>query len=70
VLIQNYMMAADGRAYSVAGVGGTLVADAAIGVATYLLAGILLARFDSKSSSLAVESRGLAPAMRHLKGDL
>ena len=48
----TYMMIVDGHAYSVAGVSGTLAADGSIGIATCLLAGILLSRFDSRRSTV------------------
>lgn len=44
----TYVTLADGRAYAKAGVAGTLFVDAAIGIATCLIAGALLARFDAK----------------------
>jgi PAT family beta-lactamase induction signal transducer AmpG len=59
----TYMMAADGHAYSVGGVTGTFAIDASLGIAACLLAGILLARFDSKVSSLTAKPRELAPAI-------
>ena len=65
----TYMMDMDGRAYSVAGVSGALAADASIGIVTWMLAGILLARFDTKASSLIVEPREMAPAI-DFEGDL
>jgi MFS transporter, PAT family, beta-lactamase induction signal transducer AmpG len=40
---------ADGHAYSRAGITGMLFTDAAIGIFTCLLAGLMLARFDSRA---------------------
>jgi PAT family beta-lactamase induction signal transducer AmpG len=51
-----YMVIADGHAYSVAGTVGTFAIDALIGIATCLLAGILLAKFDFKASDPKVQS--------------
>ncbi|MBW8870590.1 MAG: hypothetical protein JF563_07480 [Acidobacteriales bacterium] len=44
----TYVTLIDGRAYAKAGITGTLFVDAAIGIATCLVAGTLLARFDAK----------------------
>ncbi|MDE3186009.1 MAG: MFS transporter [Acidobacteriota bacterium] len=46
----TYVAMADGHAYAGAGITGTLVTDAMIGITTCLLAGILLAKFDSQAS--------------------
>jgi len=58
------MMVADGRAYSVAGVAGTFAFDAMIGIATCLLAAILLARFDSTGFSSGVPDSRPTAAMQ------
>lgn len=42
----TYVMLVDGHAYTAGGVKGILVVDAAIGIATCIAAGVLLARFD------------------------
>jgi MFS transporter, PAT family, beta-lactamase induction signal transducer AmpG len=44
----TYVTLIDGRAYAKAGITGTLLVDAAIGIVTCLLAGAALARFDAK----------------------
>jgi PAT family beta-lactamase induction signal transducer AmpG len=59
-----YMMVADGHAYSIAGIVGTLAIDALIGIVTCLVAGILLARFDSKPIRSRVQSARLIDAMQ------
>jgi PAT family beta-lactamase induction signal transducer AmpG len=59
-----YMMLVDGHAYSVARVAGAFTTDALIGIVTCLLAGILLARFDSKASTSRVKSTQLIDAMQ------
>jgi PAT family beta-lactamase induction signal transducer AmpG len=59
-----YMMIADGHAYSVAGTAGTFAIDALIGIGTCLLAGILIARFDSKASGPKVQKVQLIDAMQ------
>ncbi len=65
----TYMMVLDGRAYAPGGIAGTLATDASIGIATCLLAGILLARFDSKADGSRLKSTELVPAMEPIKGD-
>jgi PAT family beta-lactamase induction signal transducer AmpG len=62
----TYMMVADGRAYSVAGIVGTFSADASISIATCLVMGILLSKLSSKASGATVQHRELAPS----EGDL
>jgi PAT family beta-lactamase induction signal transducer AmpG len=59
-----YMMFADGHTYSIAGIVGTLAIDALIGIVTCLVAGILLARFDSKPIRSRVQSARLIDAMQ------
>ena len=46
----TYMMVADGHSYSSVGIAGTFAIDASAGIAACTVAGILLARFDSKAS--------------------
>jgi MFS transporter, PAT family, beta-lactamase induction signal transducer AmpG len=65
----TYMMAVDGRAYSIAGVASTLAADAVIGIGTCLLAGVLLAKFESRASRSRVHGAVLTPAAEPIKGD-
>ena len=65
----TYMMVADGRAYSAAGIVGTFSADASISIAACLVMGILLSKFASKASSVTVQPPELAPAMQRLEGD-
>ncbi len=45
----TYMMVADGRAYAARGIAGSFGLDAAICIATCLLAGLLLSKFDRRS---------------------
>ncbi len=52
----TYLMFIDGHAYSVGGITGTLVVDAAIGILTCTLAAILLAKFDSTAARASEES--------------
>jgi PAT family beta-lactamase induction signal transducer AmpG len=59
----TYMLLADGHAYARAGIVGTFAVDASIGIVTCLLAGILLAKFDSKASASSVQSAQLIDAM-------
>lgn len=47
----TYVTLIDGRAYSKGGITGTLFVDAAIGIVTCLVAGVLLARFDTRGTS-------------------
>src|SRR5579884_2801671 len=56
----TYMMVADGRAYSLGGVTGTLAVDASISIAACLLMGLLLSKLDRKPSKPAVERVSLA----------
>ena len=51
-----YLIFIDGRAYSVAGIVGTLLTDAAIGILTCTVAAILLAKFDSKATRASGKS--------------
>ena len=46
----TYMMVADGHTYSISGISGILAIDGSMGIAACIMAGILLARFDSKAS--------------------
>lgn len=52
----TYVTLIDGRAYSIAGITGTLFTDAAIGVLTCTVAAILLARFDSTAARVTKDS--------------
>ena len=58
----TYMMVADGRAYSAAGIAGTLSVDASISIAACLVMGILLSKFDRKVSGAPIQPRELAPS--------
>lgn len=60
----TYMALADGHAYSFAGIAGTLVTDASIGIATCVLAGILLARFDSVAARQQAAGAELMDALQ------
>jgi hypothetical protein len=51
-----YLTFIDGHAYSVAGIVGTLLTDATIGILTCIVAAILLAKFDSKAARVSEES--------------
>ncbi len=62
----TYMMVADGRAYSAAGMVGAFSADASISIAACVVMGILLAKFSSKAAGVTVPPRELAPS----EGDL
>ena len=59
-----YMMIADGHAYAVAGVAGSLTVDASIGIVACLLAGILLTRFGSQKADLSVQGADLVDAVQ------
>jgi MFS transporter, PAT family, beta-lactamase induction signal transducer AmpG len=60
----TYIAIADGHAYAFAGIKGTLVTDALIGIATCLLAGVLLARFDSVAARQQVAGAELMDALQ------
>lgn len=66
----TYLMAADGRAYSAAGIVGTLSADASISIAACLVIGIVLSKFSPKAAGATVPLRELSPAMQPSEGDL
>jgi hypothetical protein len=65
----TYMMVADGRAYSAAGIVGTFSADASISIAAWLVMGTLLSKLSSKAPGATVQPRELASAI-DLEGDL
>ena len=54
----------DGRAYARAGIAGTLFVDAAIGIVTCVVAGLLLAKFDSKRELVGIETVGVVEVVR------
>lgn len=56
------VMLADGRAYTNLGLTGEFTVDALIGITTCVLAGILLAKFDSNRSRRAIQATQLADA--------
>ena len=58
----TYVMLADGRAYAAVGIAGLLTADAAIGIATCILAGLLLAKFDRRATRPGPPNLELAEA--------
>lgn len=60
----TYVMIADGHAYNAAGIAGTLGADAAIGIGTCLLAGLLLAKFDARPRAAEVVGAELMDAVQ------
>jgi PAT family beta-lactamase induction signal transducer AmpG len=51
-----FVTLADGHAYSLGGIAGLLCVDAVIGILTCLVAGLLLARFDSLATRAAPSS--------------
>jgi len=51
----TYVTLVDGRAYARAGIPGTLFVDAAIGIVTCLVAGVVLKRLDSKSDRVQAD---------------
>ncbi len=65
----SYMMVADGRAYSAAGVAGAFSVDASISIAACLAMGILLAKFSSRASGAAVQPNEPAPATQSSQGE-
>jgi len=52
----TYVTLLDGRAYAKAGITGTLLVDAAIGIVTCLVAGTVLARMEAKRAVVAAEA--------------
>jgi hypothetical protein len=58
----TYITFIEGHAYSVGGIVGPLMTDAAIGILTCTVAAILLAKFDSKATRASEESRVLPVA--------
>lgn len=66
----TYLMAADGRAYSAAGIVGTLSPDASISFAASFVMDIVLSKFSPKVARATVLPRELAPAMQPSEGDL
>ena len=66
----TYMMVADGRAYSAAGIVGTLSADASISIAACLVMGIVLSKFSPRAAGATVPLRELAHAMQPSEGEL
>lgn len=59
----TYMMAADGRAYAAHGIAGSFGLDAAICIATCLLAGLLLSKFDRRSFRAIPQPEEIADAL-------
>lgn len=57
----TYMMVADGRAYSAAGIGGLLSADATISIGACVLAGLLMARFGRNVSAQSIGTAVVEP---------
>jgi len=47
----TYVMLVDGHAYTAGGIRGILAVDAGIGIATCIIAGALLARFDQRANA-------------------
>jgi hypothetical protein len=66
----TYLMAADGRAYSAAGIVGTLSADTSISIPASFVMDIVLSKFSPKAAGATVLPRELAPAMQPSEGDL
>lgn len=60
----TYMMVVDGRAYALGGIAATLGVDAAISIVACLLMGLLLSRFDRKTSRLGAQSAEVAALMQ------
>ena len=49
----TYVLLMDGRSYAAGGIRGIFLTDAAIGIGTCILAGLLLARFDRRRSDMS-----------------
>ena len=49
----TYVLLMDGRSYAAGGIRGIFLTDAAIGIGTCILAGLLLARFDRRRSDVS-----------------
>ena len=49
----TYVLLIDGRSYAAGGIRGIFLTDAAIGIGTCILAGLLLARFDRRRSDVS-----------------
>jgi MFS transporter, PAT family, beta-lactamase induction signal transducer AmpG len=60
----TYVTLVDGRAYAKAGIAGTLFVDAAIGIVTCVVAGLVLARFDGRRQLVSVEAVGGVEVVR------
>jgi MFS transporter, PAT family, beta-lactamase induction signal transducer AmpG len=60
----TYVTLIDGRAYARAGIAGTLFVDAAIGIVTCVVAGLVLARFDGRRQLVSVEAVGGVEVVR------
>jgi PAT family beta-lactamase induction signal transducer AmpG len=60
----TYVTLVDGRAYAKAGIAGTLFVDAAIGIVTCVVAGLVLARFDGRRELVSVEAVGGVEVVR------
>ncbi len=64
------MMVADGRAYSAAGIRGTLSGDASITIVACLVMGLVLSKFSPEAAGATVPPRELEPALQRSEGDL